>query len=201
MARSKTSQAEKMVKNSTQKKSAAKSGSKSNSSSKKKPVRTVPEKEEAVIPYDAGVVIICLGLLVLFIVTLVNHREGVLLQATYSFVTGMIGAAGYYLSIPAMLCLIGLHTVGKRHQPVLRGICAVLLVLICGAIFHLVVQTQGMATGMAIFKDLYTAADTKGTAGVEILENSHAGGHSLGLDHQMEDSAADQHQQHGTDAP
>lgn len=159
MAQKKTSQAEKTVKNSGRKKSASKAGS-----AKKKSSKYI-EEEEAVIPYDAGVVIVCMGLMVLFIVIILNP-EGALLRAIYNMVTGLIGVGSFYLSIPAMVCMMGLHTFGKHHQPVLRGICTIGLLLICGAIFHLVVQTQGMASGVAIIKDLYASGSLGDSGGV-----------------------------------
>ncbi|MBQ8834582.1 MAG: DNA translocase FtsK [Oscillospiraceae bacterium] len=48
----------------------------------------------------------------------------------------------------------------------MRSICAVSFVLICGCIFHLTVQTQGMAEGFALIADLYTSGIDGRSGGV-----------------------------------
>ena len=158
-----TSRADKAVKSASRKKPAQKSSSAKKNTSKSAQ-KKIPEKE-AVLPYNGVVASVSLFLFVLFAVISINP-EGALLQVLQSVVLGLIGQVGFYLSMPALLFLFAIHTFGKKHNVKLRGICAIAFVLFCGSIFHLIVQTQGTATGLALLGDLYLGGSEGISGGV-----------------------------------
>ena len=94
---------------------------------------------------------------VLFVLTaiLAVNPEGAVLRLLKSVLLGVLGQAGFYFSVPALLYLFIIHTFGRRTAVTMRSVCTVLFVLLCGCIFHLTVQTQGMASGIQLIPDLY----------------------------------------------
>lgn len=98
--------------------------------------------------------VIWLSLFALFAVLSVNV-EGALLQLIKSILFGILGQAAFYFSVPAFLYLFVIHTFGRRTAVRMRSVCTVFFVLLCGCIFHLTVQNQGMATGFNLIPDLY----------------------------------------------
>ena len=167
MAEKKTaSRAEKAVSEAKKKNPSAGSATKSNSKKTvaTKAAKSAPKKER-IIPVNAMVAIVSLGLFILFSVISVNP-DGALLKLVQSVVLGLIGQAGFYFSIPALLYLFVIHTFSRKTAVKMRSICIGLFVFFCGCIYHLVVQTQGTATGFAIIADLYTGGVYGSTGGV-----------------------------------
>ncbi|MCI6957179.1 MAG: DNA translocase FtsK [Clostridiales bacterium] len=105
------------------------------------------------------------ALFVLFLVISINP-DGILLRAIQSFLLGMIGQAGFYFSIPALLYLFVIHTFGRKTNVTMRSICVLVFVFLCGSIYHLAVQNQPMAEGFAVVKDLYLGGGEGITGGV-----------------------------------
>ena len=68
---------------------------------------------------------------------------------------GIIGQAAFYFAVPALLYLFFINSFGRRTAVKMRSICTVVFVVLCGCIFHLTVQNQGMATGINLIPDLY----------------------------------------------
>ena len=132
-----------------------KTGSDRKSVSKKKAtVKT--EYEHTKIPNNAVTALVSITLFGLFLIICINP-EGALLRILHSFVLGMVGQAGFYFSIPALLYIFIIHAFARRIQTVrMRTICVILFVFSCGVIFHLSVQNQGMAEGFALVSDLYS---------------------------------------------
>ena len=104
-------------------------------------------------------------LFVLFTVISVNP-DGALLKFLQSVILGLIGQAGFYFSIPALVYLFLIQTIFRKRAPTMRSVCLVLFVLLCGSIYHLAVQNQGMAQGFAVIADLYTGGADGRTGGV-----------------------------------
>ena len=168
-----TSRAEQRVSDTKKKKTAQ--NSKGKSESKKtaaKKVPAAPKKSPKVkteydnpIPSSFVVAFISIVLFVLFVVISVNP-DGVLLRFMKAIVTGLIGQAGFYFSIPALLYLFILHTFCRKKALKMRSICTVLFVFFSGVLYHLVVQNQGIAQGLAIIADLFTGGTFGTTGGV-----------------------------------
>ena len=104
-------------------------------------------------------------LFVLFLVIAVNP-DGALLKAMKSVILGLLGQVGFYFFIPAFLYLFIIQTFGRKHSPIVRSICVIAFVLLSGSIYHLAVQRQGMAEGLAVIPDLYTGGVDGRTGGV-----------------------------------
>ena len=135
-------------------KSGAKPASKSTSKSSSAKSRPAPASKKPREASRVPVSLVTFVLFALFAVLSVNP-EGAVLRLLKSILYGILGEAGFYFSIPALLYLFVINTFGRRTAVKMRSICTVVFVLLCGCIFHLTVQTQGMATGFALIPDLY----------------------------------------------
>ena len=174
MAKKKTaSQAEKMVTDAKKKTSANNSTSKSKP--KKPPTKKAPTSAKGTpkvkteyenpIPVNVVVALISILLFILFVLISVNP-EGALLMVIKSIVLGLIGQAGFYFSIPALLYLFVINAFGRKTAVKMRSFCVVMFAFLCGVIYHLIVQDQGMADGLAIFADLYNGGVAGTTGGI-----------------------------------
>lgn len=133
-------------------KSTAKGSSGKGKSAAKK--KSIPQKSKGTAGSNMPLSITLIALFFLFVVLAVNP-EGAVLRLMKSVLFGLLGQAGFYFSIPALLYLFVINTFSRRTAVKMRSICTVLFVLLCGSIFHLTVQTQGMASGFRLIPDLY----------------------------------------------
>ncbi|MGM9603580.1 MAG: DNA translocase FtsK [Faecousia sp.] len=168
MAKKKTKQTGKVAASSAaNKKTAASKGSKtaaknSKAASKSPKVRTEYDDR---IPLTTVTAIISFVLFVLFLVICINP-DGLLLKAINNLLTGLIGKAGFYFSVPALLYLFIVNTFGRKNAAAMRSVCTIAFVFLCGCIYHLAVQTQGIASGLALFPDLYLSGIDGRSGGV-----------------------------------
>lgn len=142
--------------------------------SKKK--KTIEKKTSTKAPkvkteYDGGipanVIVATISFAVLILFLAISFRsDGFILKAIQNIVLGLLGEAAFYFSIPALafICIINLFA--KKSNTTIRTICISSFVFLCGAIYHLAVQKQGMAVGWLIFKDLYMGGINGYTGGV-----------------------------------
>ena len=135
---------------------------------KKKPAEKVKKSNQdfsgSLSPHVLTAVVSAL-LFILFVVIAVNP-EGALLKVLQSVILGLLGQAGFYFSIPALVYLFFIQTFGRKHSPTMRSVCLTLFVFLSGSIFHLVVQGQNMAEGFAVIPALYTGGLDGTTGGV-----------------------------------
>ena len=150
MAAKKVSQAQKAA--SGAKKKMTKSTSKSNSKAVSR--KTETERKEPLIPANILVGVISLGLFVLFLVIAVNP-DGVLLRFIETILVGLIGKAGFYIAIPALLYLFVIHIFSAKTAVKMRSICLTSFVILCGCIYHLAVRPDSFSGGFAFVTDLY----------------------------------------------
>ena len=164
MAKKKTQQPGKKASTASSKKKTAnsKAGKDKNTKAKSPKVRTEYDNR---IPATTVTAIVSFILFVLFLVICINP-EGLLLRAINDLLTGLIGKAGFYLSVPALLYLFIINTFGRKNAVTMRSICTVVFVFLCGCIYHLAVQTQGIASGLALFPDLYLSGIEGRSGGV-----------------------------------
>jgi len=143
----KKSQAEKAV-------SAAKGKSTSSkpSANKEKKTEATPAKERLV-PVRFYTAATFLGLFILFLVISLN-QEGALTGFVCDLLYGMIGVAGFIISIPVLLYLFFIHAFSGKRPVKMRTICLVAFVFLCGCLHHLFSDPE-ISTGMAMFADLY----------------------------------------------
>ena len=104
-------------------------------------------------------------LFILFAIMAVNS-DGALLQMVKSVVWGMIGQAGFYFAIPALLYLFFIHAFHKKKAVKLRSVCVVSFVFLCGAVYHLIAYRSIGAEGFAMVADLYTTGVSGSSGGV-----------------------------------
>ena len=159
------SQAEKLVSDAKKKSSSAKSTAKKNSAPKKntkKPPNVKTEYDNPVPSYIL-VAIITFFLLVLFLI-IGFKPEGALLLVIKSVVFGLIGPAGFYISIPALAYLFVINAFGRRKALTMRNICTVAFVFLCGVFYHLIINHQPLTEGIELFTALYKGG-TAGTSG------------------------------------
>ncbi len=172
MAKKEASRAEKIVtdakKNSTASSSASKSTAKKTAPSKKAAPNKTPKVKteyENPIPNRYVTAFVSLVLFVLFVVICINP-DGALLKVVNNVVLSLIGQAGFYFSIPVLLFLFVIHAFGRKAPSKMRGISAVIFAFLCGSMYHLIVQNQGMAGGFAIVKDLLQGGIYGSTGGL-----------------------------------
>lgn len=149
---------------STTKKASKKNTSKKAPAPTKKSPKVKTEYEDA-IPNSFVIAFVSIALFILFVVISINP-EGVLLKFIKTVVLGLFGQAGFYFSIPALLYLFILHTFMRKAAVKMCSICTILFVFFSGAVYHLAVQTQGMATGFAIIADLFNGGSSGSTGGL-----------------------------------
>ncbi len=129
--------------------------SKKSASGAHKPLPTaVPEENR--LPARTILTVVSAGLFVLFLVIAIKP-DGALLRLLQSILFGLIGKVGFYFAIPALLYLF-LILVSSRKQPVkMRCISLITFVLLCGCVFHMIVNNQTFIGGFRVLGDLYTA--------------------------------------------
>ena len=158
-------------KSTTAKSSASTSKKQKNTTTKKGKNKSTPKSPKVRTEYERGipastiVAIVSFILFVLFLVICIKP-EGMILKAINDLLTGLIGLAGFYFSVPALLYLFIINTFGRKNAVTMRSICTVAFVFCCGCIFHLAVQTQGIASGFALFPDLYLSGIEGRSGGV-----------------------------------
>lgn len=161
----KSSRAEKAVSSEKKKTEASTSKSgKAKSSASKKSSR-VSTEYEAKVPARAIIAAVSIALFILFLVISINP-DGALLKIIQSVVLGLIGQGGFYISIPALLYLFAIQAFGRKESAAMRSVCILLFVLSCGSIYHLAVQNQEIAGGVAVISDLFTGGAEGITGGV-----------------------------------
>ena len=167
-----SSRAEKQVTDTKKKTSAKNSTSKSNSSKAAKkvpaPAKKTPKVKteyESAIPNSTLIAIISIFLFVLFIIMGINP-DGALLRILKSVILGLIGQAGFYFMIPALLYLFIVHTFGRKKPVRMRSFCTLVFVFLCGSIYHLIVQNQVIKPGFAMIGELYNGGILGRTGGI-----------------------------------
>jgi len=163
-----SSRAEKMV-SQTKKKTPAQSAPKGKQAKKPAPApkKAPPVKTEYdnPIPSTAITAMLSLLLFILFGVIAVNP-EGALLRVVQSVVLGLIGRAGFYFAIPALLYLFFINAFGKKDAVRMRSVCLVVFILLCGAIYHLIVCRDELFWGLNLFPLLYSGGGSGSTGGI-----------------------------------
>ncbi len=142
-----------------------KNPSKKNNAKKQEKVTVKSPEPQFRIPARVVAALVTLALFVVFLVVFLQP-EGWFVQAFRSFILGLIGNAGFYAAIPALLYLFVIQAF-SGHRPVkLRSICLVCFVIICGCISQLSLDTDNLPTGAAVVTSLYQGGISGETAGL-----------------------------------
>ena len=139
MAKKKSaSQAEKIVTDTKRKAPAGKTSKKKppkKAANRKTPPKVQTEYEN---PVSTGIVagLACMGLCVLLALVCFKP-EGALLLAVKAGILGLVGRAGLYFLIPALLYTGTINLFGKRVSVPMRSVCSIAFALLCGVVYHL----------------------------------------------------------------
>ncbi len=167
-AKKKNSRAEMTVTDTKKKTPAGSASPKPSKPPKKVPAGKHPKVKteyENPIPSTLIVALLSAALFILF-VFIAFKPEGALLKIAQSVVLGLIGKAGFYISIPALLYLFVINAFGRKTAVRMRSFCTAAFVLLCGSIYHLAVQKYTLSTGLKFFADLYVGGTGGITGGV-----------------------------------
>ena len=138
--------------------SKAKTGSKSGSA---KGATPVPQTQ---IPVRLITSAVCLALFLIFLVMFLNP-EGALVVFLLNIIQGLVGTVSFYISIPALLYLFVIQAFSGKRPVIMRSVCMISFILICGCISQLVVDTS-LPTGFSILAALYQGGSSGTTAGL-----------------------------------
>ena len=119
--------------------------------------------EESGLPVRILGAIVSLALFILLLVVLLKP-DGVLLKAVLTFVTGLIGKVGFYISIPASLYMFFLLAFSGKRPVAMRSVCLIVFTFLCGCLSHIAMNPQDLPTGLALVGALWSGG-VAGTAG------------------------------------
>ena len=154
------SQAERAAAEAKRKTSSSKSADHKGTS--KEPVK---EKNGLQIPFRFVTSAICIALFIIFLVMMFNPN-GALVKLAYDMILGLIGRAGFYIAIPALLYLFIIHAFSGKRPILMRSVCLVSFVLICGCIYHMSVCNDELGDNFfAVIGNLYSGGITGRTGG------------------------------------
>ncbi len=147
------------------KKSGGKTPSKSAQGSKAKNTKTAEQEERVLVPFRLITSLICLALFVLFLVIFLQP-DGALVKLFQSFVLGLIGWTGFYVAIPALLYLFTIQAFSGKRPILLRSVCLISFVLLCGCISQLGMDTDNLPGGFSLLVTLFQGGAEGTTAGL-----------------------------------
>ena len=117
------------------------------------------------IPIRVITSIIFLGLFVLFLLIAILP-QGIFTNFIREVFCGLFGEVVFYIAIPGFLYLFMIHAFSGKRPVIMRTICLISFMLICGCISHYVYKPQGIPSGLAAVGELYQTGKTSGSAGV-----------------------------------
>ncbi len=110
--------------------------------------------------------LVCLGLFILFLVVFLQPDSALVVEWVNELVTGLVGQTAFYVSIPALLYLFTIHAFSGKRPIILRTVCLISFVLICGCISQLSADTTQYPSGGPLLLHLYLTGSTGGSAGL-----------------------------------
>jgi len=147
------------------KKSGSKQSSSSGKNNSKDPKKLAANSQPEGLPVRLISSVTCLAVFILFLVAFCNS-DGALVVLIERLVAGMIGQTGFVVAIPAALYLFYIHAFSGKRPIVMRTICVLLFVVICGCISHLWLQPDNLPKGIRLIGELYTGGYVGTTGGV-----------------------------------
>ncbi len=138
-----------------------KAGSKASGNTKNKKA----EEPGFVLPIRVLTSVICLGLFVLFLMMFL-FPQGVIIVALKSLIQGLIGQISFYVAIPSLLYLFVIQAFSGKRPIVLRSVCLIAFVLICGCLSQLFLDPDSLPSGVAVLGELYKGGYMGYTAGL-----------------------------------
>ena len=118
--------------------------------------------QESAIPARLISSVVFLGLFVVFLV-IFFVPEGALLKLIKELVYGLIGVAGFVVSIPVLLYLFIIHAFSGKRPVIMRSVCLGLFVMVCSCLVHLTMNTENLTYNIS---ELYIGGVTETAGGV-----------------------------------
>ncbi len=141
-------------------------GKKKNGAAVHKEKQPVQEPESAgQIPVRLITSAVSLTLFVVFLVMLLKP-DGAIPTVLNSVVLGMFGRVGFYIAIPAMVYMFVIQAFSGKRPVIMRSVCLIAFILICGCIAHLVLNPKELPDGIALIGALYKGGVEGTTGGV-----------------------------------
>lgn len=169
MAKKKSaSQAEKIVTDTKRKAPAAKSVSRKKPPKKAANRKTPPKVQteyENPVSSDMVLGLTCLCLCILLVLICVKP-EGALLKLVKNVVLGLVGRAGLYFLIPALLYTAVINLFGKKLSVRMRSFCSISFALLCGVVYHLAVAGSMSGSVGEMISALYSGGEAGTSGGV-----------------------------------
>ena len=141
------------------------SASKSAQNSRIKKGNEKKQEDKILIPFRLVTSLICLALFVLFLVIFLQP-DGALVKLFQEFVLGLIGWTSFYVAIPALLYLFTIQAFSGKRPILLRSVCLISFVLICGLISQLGMDTAQLPAGFSVLVSLFQGGADGTTAGL-----------------------------------
>ncbi len=124
-----------------------------------------PQKEKTKLPKRLISSVVSLALFVLFLVTFIN-RDGVLVKLLYQLLLGLFGSVTFYISIPSLLYLFFIQAFSGKRPVIMRSVCLMAFVLICGCLSQLLLPVAEIGSGLRVLGGLYMGGIEGTTAGL-----------------------------------
>ena len=141
------------------------SASKTAQNTKNKKGSEKKQEDKILIPFRLVTSLICLALFVLFLVIFLQP-DGALVKLFQGFVLGLIGWTSFYVAIPALLYLFTIQAFSGKRPILLRSVCLISFVLICGFISQLGMDTAQLPSGFSVLVSLFQGGADGSTAGL-----------------------------------
>ena len=137
---------------------------------KKSGSKTEPKKnssqEKTTIPVRLITSIISLSMFILFLVIFLWPEGLVVEKVLLPVILGLIGKAAFYVAIPALLYLFVIQAFSGKRPVILRSICLIVFVLICGCVYQLGLTPPEYVSGGDLLGALYAGGNLGTTGGL-----------------------------------
>ena len=117
------------------------------------------------IPGRVITALISIALFLVFLVMSLNP-EGALVMLLMKITHGLIGKISFYIAIPALLYLFVIQAFSGKRPVLMRSICLVVFVLMCGCVSALFMNPVTLPGGIAAIGALFEGGAAGTTAGV-----------------------------------
>ena len=127
-----------------------------------------PQEETLQIPVRLITSAVCVVCFFLLLFAFLNP-EAVFLGFVRNLIMSLIGQVAFYVAIPALLYLFAIQAFSGKRPVILRSVCLLVFVAICGCISQIVMlmdSNYGLSTGMALLPELTSGGVSGETAGL-----------------------------------
>ena len=149
----------------TQAERAAQSKKQNRNMAAKKSVAEKKAAPENRIPLRIIASVVSIVLFLVFLLALL-FPDGGFWKLFLIVVMGLIGKIAFYVSIPALLYLFVIFTFSGKRPVIMRSICLLSFVLICGCFSQLFLDSEGLPSGIALIGELFKGGYEDYSAGL-----------------------------------